>query len=564
VTRPLPSDAAGPDDRPRVLVARKWAYLLCTTAYVPLVPGDLEEPLREMLDELFAAHDRVEVAERVGARLVDLHCVDRRSLQITVDVLAGPLCTARPDHAARLLGALAGGFAQRLRERTIEQQESMVRAVKAVTTKATQRARTAENQRDAMATELSLLRRQLSHQLLHDVHTGLPNKQFLTTRLEEVLNSGCPTSLYRLELNGFRTLNDGLGSRCADAMLVDLTTRLHVALDGEDAMIARLDRAGFAVLVEHRPESPRPATPPARIVARLTEAMAETTYVGDLGVAVTADIGVVQSPPYGTDHHQLLQAADLALRLAKEQGQWRLLTPSEGTADRRLLRLAAIMPGAVETGGLSVGYRSRVDLADRKPVAVDAYPRWADAGLSGRECLDLADRAGLSPQLSGWLLRAAGEWEVPLSVSLSPNQAAAPDLVDTVLDVPLAPARLQVALPAGEVFDGRPQAVDNLTALAKAGVSMAVHDFHGGPSEVVRLPDLPVRAVSLAPRLIAQARALGRRTLVRDAMSSLVALVHEAGATVSVDDVRTEPEVDWWRRAGADTASGPLFPLRVH
>lgn len=544
-------------DRARERVARKWAYLLCTTTYVPLVTSDLEQPLREMLDDLFECGDRLEVAERVGARLVDLNCVDRRSLQITVDVLAGALPQER---AVKLLGALAGGYAERLRQWTTEQQDSMVRAVKAVAMKATRMAQETGTQRDEMATELSLLRRQLSHQLLHDVLTGLPNKQFFTTRLEEVLNSGCPTTLYRIELTGFATLNDGLGGRCADALVVDLTTRLRAAVADEEAMVARVARSGFAVLVEHRPESSRPVTPPAELVARLTDALAETTYVGDLGVALTASIGVVQSPPYGTDQDELLQAADLALRLAKEQGQWRLLTPEEAVADRRLLRLAAIMPGAVETGGLSVGYQLRVDLPDRKPVAVDAYPRWDDAGVAGAECVALAERTGLSPQLSGWLLRTAGDWELPVSVSLSPNQAAAPDLVDVVLDLGLP--RLRLALPAAEVFDGRPQAVDNLTALAKAGVSMAVHDFHGGPAEVVRLPDLPVGSVSLAPRLVAQARALGRKTLVREAMSGLVALVHQAGATVSVDDVRTEPEVDWWHRAGADSASGPLFPVQ--
>jgi diguanylate cyclase (GGDEF)-like protein len=574
VTRLLPNSASTPG-RTGVEVARSWAYLLCANTYVPLVQADLEAPLREMVADLFDALDQAEMAERVGARLVELNCVDRKSLQITVDVLAAPLLAeGTPEQVARLLGALAAGFADRLRSRTTEQQESMVRAVKALAMKATRVAQANQTQRDAMATELSLLRRQLSHQLLHDALTGLPNKQFFTTRLEEVLNSGCPTTLYRIELNGFTTLNDGLGAPLADALLVDVTTRLRAAMHGEDAMVAHVDRAGFAVLVEHRPEASRPASPPACVADRFAEALAETMYVGEVGLALTANVGVVQSPPHGTNHTEFLQAADLALRFAKEQGpgRWRLLTPEEAPVERESLRLAAVMPGVVEMGGLTIGYRLRVGLSDERPVAVDAFPRWEDAGLDGVECVALAEQTGLSTQIPSWLLREAGEqvlsWdtELPVSVDLSPEQAAAPDLVDSVLgtwsDLSLPPDRLRLALPAAEVFDGRPQSLDNLTALAEAGVRTAVHDFHGNPSEVVRLPDLPLRAVSLAPRLVAQARAVGEKPLVTQVMSGLTTLVHEAGATVSVDDLRSEPEVTWWRRAGADVGAGPLFPTQ--
>jgi diguanylate cyclase (GGDEF)-like protein len=576
VTTPLPDEAHDParpsTPRERNKIGRKWAYLLCTTTYVPLVHADLEQPLREAVDELFAAlsGEGLDVAERIGARLVALNCVDRSSLRITVDVLTGPLIAAggSPERVTRLLGALGGGYAEALRQRTMEQQESMIRAVKELAMKAARVAQAHREERDDMATELSLLRRQLSHQLLHDALTGLPNRQFFTSRLEEVLNSGSPITLYRLELNGFGAVNDGLGTARTDALLVAVATRLRNAVAG--AMLARLDRASFAVLDEHRPEVTREPRAPAELVARLTEALAEATYIDDVGIALTANIGVVRSPPHGTAPVEFLQSADLALRLAKEQGpgRWRLLTPDESAGDRRLLRLAAIMPGAMETGQLAVGYQLRVNLADEQPVAVDAYPRWEQAGLTGMSCVALAEETGLSPLVVQWLLREAGEkvtkTELPLSVSLSPNQAAAPNLVDTVLDtltdVSLPPSRLRMAMPATEVFDGRPQALDNLTALAKAGVTTAVHDFRGDPTEVVRLPDLPLRAVSLDPRLVAQARSATRKPLLANAFKTLTALVHEAGATVSVDDLRTEPEKEWWLQAGADTATGPLFP----
>jgi diguanylate cyclase (GGDEF)-like protein len=583
MTEPLPAGPRSTGRRPRadkekarIRVARKWAYLISTTAYVPLEHSDIEAPLLELVNDLFAALRAeplgLDTAERAGARLVALNCVDKSSLQCTIDVLAEPLLTddevrhLPPERVVRLLGALSAGFAESIRRRTTDQQEAMCRALMEVAAKAMRAAENRQTDFGDTSTELSLLRRQLSHQLLHDAQTGLPNRQFFSTRLEEVLGSGVPTTLYRIELNGFSVFNEGLGSPSADSLITAIAIRLRSAFPGADMMVARLDRAGFMVLQECDPDSPGPA----EVAATITTAISELTTLADVGITATAAIGVVQSPPHRPDPVVLMQAADIALRHAKEDGpgRWRLLMPDEDAHDRKLRRLAATLPAALENGELTVGYRLRVSLADRRPVGVDAFPRWPDAGLAEQRCVELVEPTGHSPMLSRWLLRDACDQltgaALPLSVNLSRNQSAAPGLVDSVLEVlhdaAMPVDRLQVAMPAREVFDGRARTMDNLSSLAAAGVGMAVHDFGGDTSEVVRLAGLPLKAVALTARLVSQARDASRKSLVAKALTGLATIVHEAGAMVAVDDIRSKQEADWWRGIGADTATGPLFP----
>jgi diguanylate cyclase (GGDEF)-like protein len=547
-------------EKARVKIARKWAYLISSTAYVPLEHTDLEQPLLEMVHQLFAALTAeplgLEDAERIGANLVSMNCVDKSSLQCTVDVLAGPLLTdddvrdVPPDRVVRLLGALAAGFAEAIRRRTTDQQEAMCRALMEVAKKAMHAAENRQTDFGDTSTELTLLRRQLSHQLLHDALTGLPNRQFFSTRLEEVLNSGSPTTLYRIELNGFSVFNEGLGGPRTDTLMTAIAVRLRTAMP--DMMVARFDRAGFTVLQENGDVSP------ADVIATIHEAISATTHIADLGLTTSASIGVVQSPPHRADPIEFLQAGDIALRHARQEGpgRWRLLMPDEDAHDRRLLRLGATL----DSDQLTVGYRLRVGLADEQPVGVDAFVRWQEPGLA-----EVLEETGMSRRVGEWLLRdACGRTtSLPLSVRLSPNQSAAPDLVDTVLDVldssELPASRLQLAMPASEVFEGRARSVDNLSSLAAAGVATAVHDFGGDPSEVVRLGGLPLRAVALTARLVSQARGASRKSLLGKALTNLATMVHESGATVAVDDVRSRREAEWWRHAGADTASGPLF-----
>ncbi|MGB3441758.1 MAG: diguanylate cyclase [Actinophytocola sp.] len=575
MTKPLPNEPHAPRsqadrEKARVRVARKWAYLISMTTYVPSEHTALEKPLLEMVDDLFAALAAeplgLETAERVGAELVALNCADKSSLQCTVDVLAGPLLTDHdvrkppPERVVRLFGALAGGFTEAVRRRTTDQQETMCRALIEVAKRAMYAAENRQTDFGDTSTELTLLRRQLSHQLLHDPLTGLPNRQFFGTRLEEVLNSGSPTALFRIELNGFEVFNEGLGGPHADALMTAIAVRLRSAMPGEGMMVARFDRAGFTVLQERDANG----TSPAEVVTAINTAVTTTTHVADLGLTPTASIGVVQSPPHRADPVEFLQAADIALRYAKEEGpgRWRMLMPDEDAHDRRLLRLAATMPSALEDERLTIGYRLRVGLVDAQPAGVDGFVRWQEPGLA-----DVVEQIGLSPRLGQWLLRNAcwrmPDGNLPLSVRLTPNQSAAPDLVDTVLtaldEAELPAGRLELAMPAAEVFDGRARSVDNLASLAAAGVGTAMHGFGGDPSEVVRLGGLPVRAVALTARLVSQARGASRKSLLGLALTGLSAMVHDSGAVVAVDDVRSRREAEWWRHVGADTASGPLF-----
>lgn len=127
-------------DRRRKL-ARKWAYLVSLTAYLPMPHAEIERQLLDLVNRVFDAMtseplptDRV---AQIGARLVELHCVGKASLQSTVDVLAGALLSEPelrrfdrlPERVAQLLGALASGYVEATRSSTLEQQDNLHRAL---------------------------------------------------------------------------------------------------------------------------------------------------------------------------------------------------------------------------------------------------------------------------------------------------------------------------------------------------------------------------------------------------------------------------------------------------
>src|SRR5262249_24594752 len=89
------------------------------------------------------------------------------------------------------------------------------------------------------STELKLLQNELSRQALHDVLTGLPNRQFFTTHLEHVLRRTDGLTLYHLDLDGFSLITGGLGRDVGDQLLKSVADRLKALVGSADGMVAK-------------------------------------------------------------------------------------------------------------------------------------------------------------------------------------------------------------------------------------------------------------------------------------------------------------------------------------
>jgi len=428
-------------------------------------------------------------------------------------------------------------------------------------------------------TEVSLLQRRLSHQSLHDPLTGLPNRQFFSTRVENALRHADPKTgitLYHLDLDGFSLIADGLGLEVGDRLLKSIGGKLMSVVADEDAIVARIGGDEFGIVVENAPDTPDVLT----MVRRIYQELSEPVYVdGHRGVAASASIGVVHRPERDIEPAELLRAAHMTLRRAQKNGhrQWQLFDPSQDVHDRRSFTLAATMPGAWESGEIHVVYRPLVRLADEQVVGIEALLQWEHpylGSLSHGKCLELADETGLSLPLGNWLLRKAceevREWQgkvghdLILSVGLTPNQAADPDLVGgiqrTLDETGLRPELLRPGLPVGALLGDHGETLDNVRVLTDIGIETEVLDF-GSVGDVECLEDLPVHAVRIGRRLVGrQARRGGEKSLVSRSLTSLIEIAHAGGASVVVDGIDTEAQANWWLAAGGDVGLGHYFP----
>lgn len=409
-------------------------------------------------------------------------------------------------------------------------------------------------------TEVRLLQAELSRQALHDVLTGLPNRQFFTTHLEGLLRRAFPqtgVTIYHIQLDAVPLISAGLGQKAGDLLLIAVAERLRAVVADQNAMVARIDSAEFAVVIDNKPDTPDVLT----MIGVLNEELsAEPVYIGEHGVSATACIGVVHRPPRDMDPTELLRASAMTLARARSKGfrQWAMFDPDRHRQDVQASILAAQLPGALEMGEIFVTQAPVVDLATNSAVRSELVLQWHHKALGVMphdQCLELAEQTGFSSTLGSILLTATcrelrATPDIPLSVNLTRQQSADMELVSTALrslDLNrVSHERLWLGMPLDLLSDESGEAADNLRMLADLGIEFIGLDFTGSLRDLACLERFSLRAVRIA--------AAFTNTTLRVAN-----LVHQAGALLIVDGIATEEQADWWRHAGADLASGPLW-----
>ncbi|WP_433121796.1 putative bifunctional diguanylate cyclase/phosphodiesterase [Micromonospora sp. CA-246542] len=532
-------------------------------ALLQRLAGQLAQALLAEPFDLRAGH-------RVGAELVAAHIASAEGLGRTVEVIQlrlvrdlGLVSEDVEDRMARLLAAVATGYARALRDRTLDEQESIRRAAMMARTQAERALRASEAR--------------FRHQATHDPLTGLPNRTLFTERLTAALNEpgrgAQRVGVCFLDLDRFKVVNDTLGHQVGDRLLTTVADRLRQSL-GEH-LVARLGGDEFVILVEGAG-----GTDAVVEVAESALAAVRTPAVVDgHELQVTASIGIVERQVAGSNPSDLMRAADSTLHWAKSAGgaRWALYDAERNRRELARYALSAAIPAALERGEFYLDYQPLTSLRDGRLLGVEALVRWRHPELGvlrPDSFIALAEETGLIVQLGGWVLaeacREAEAWSTTggaqapfVSVNLAVRQVHRPGLVAEVRTLlsqtGLPPERLQLEITESTMMSSAKEPVRALRLLADLGVRIAIDDFGTGYSNLAYLRDLPVTELKVAGEFVAGLRspAVGRTD--ERILASLVSLAHALDLTVTAEGVETAGQAERLRAIGCDAAQGWHF-----
>jgi diguanylate cyclase (GGDEF)-like protein len=429
---------------------------------------------------------------------------------------------------------------------------------------------------------LALLRvasREIQRAAYYDPLTGLPGRHFLREVAEATMarahRTGTGMALVILDLDCFQQINDAWGAPLGDLLLKKVGERLQADVRAGD-MVCRWGGDAFALLV-----SDVNVGGVAEVAKRILLSFGEPFELPGhrQKVYLQASLGVALYPEDGADLEELMHAADVALRRAKQEDSgFAFCRPDYDHHTQDRLALQAALHQALQEDDLTLHYQSILDLKTGALDRAEALLRWYRVGelVMPGAFIPLAEESGLIQSLDRFVLRRATLEAVRLglqiSLNLSPKSLQAPEVVEWVRQAleesGLEPARLcleitEVALRG----DKCEQAIAHLKALRALGVRIALDDFGSGYSWLSCLKHTPVDLLKIAPTFVA---GIGQDPRDEEMIRSLIALGHGLGLQVLAEGVETAEQLGWLREAGCDLAQGygvarpvPLEILRM-
>ena len=414
------------------------------------------------------------------------------------------------------------------------------------------------------------LQEQLRHQALHDALTGLPNRTLFVDRLGQAIEQSrrgerMPAVLF-LDVDRFKVVNDSLGHRAGDELLVQLAGRLRSATRRGET-VARLGGDEFTVLLPGATSVADAVT----VAKRILQAVEEPFRVQQRDIVVSVSIGIVLSQPTD-DPDTALRAADAAMYRAKEEGRGSFAVFQEGLHERSLqyLTLETEIRQGLQRGEFEVYFQPIVDLATDAVFGAEALVRWNHPlrGLLAPDAfIPVAEETGLIVPLGQWVWGAAiaqlavfdadpdGPRLGTLSINLSSHQLRSPNLDRERQALSrqhgIDPRRICIELTETVVMDESETTRGTLRAASQAGVKVAIDDFGTGYSSLAYLQTLPVSTLKIDRRFMA---GVGTDASADAIVAAIVEMAHRPGLAVVAEGVEDEVQRQRPPALGSDPA----------
>ena len=393
--------------------------------------------------------------------------------------------------------------------------------------------------------------------LRHDSLTGLLNRSLLSEHLALAVNRARENDrqlvLLHLGLDDFQLVNESLGPPAGDEVLRQVGQRLRDLTRPVD-VVARPGGDEFCVLVA---DIDGDAEEVAEIVAgQISVALDHPFAVGGLDFHIAASVGASLFPRDAKDEHALLKHADSAMYDAKRSGtgSFALYDGNTSAALGRLM-LTARLRTALERGEFTLQYQPIYNLADGRPVSVEALIRWVDAkrGLvMPLEFVPIAEYTGLIEPIGDWVMgricaqaRAWRDQGFDGSVSFNASlRQLQPERFAGTLERALAEAGLEPSAVTVEITESTamrdPSCIEPVLAeLCELGVTIAIDDFGTGYSSLSRLQHMPVQILKIDRSFLEQVPDREHATRIVGATIDLAAAL---GMTAVAEGIETEEQ----------------------
>ncbi|MEN6585075.1 MAG: GGDEF domain-containing response regulator [Sulfuricella sp.] len=421
--------------------------------------------------------------------------------------------------------------------------------------------------------DLKLAREQIDHIAYYDLLTGLPNREFLVRKVNQLLERFPVAEKFALlviNINRFLQIPRTLGMDAGNETLRVIGGRIRESV-GYAGFVARLGGDRFAVLLPLGVQEDALM----QCIARINDSSSEVLNIAGQELFLNCSLGISVYPEDGCDFNDLFINAETAMNRARaERGRnFQFFDSGMNASGQEQLVLEHALHRAIKHEEFILHYQPQFDLRNGRMIGVEALLRWQppDGSLvSPDKFIPLLEETGLIVPVGEWVLRKACEqnraWQqaglppITVAVNLSAIQFHQADLVPMVQRVleqtGLAPRYLELEITENSAMHHEEAIIATLTELRAMGVSLAIDDFGTGYSSLSYLQRFPVNKLKIDRSFVSD---IGEHANGGSLVKAIVSLAQNLGLRVIAEGVETMAQSGFLSSCGCEEVQGYLY-----
>lgn len=402
---------------------------------------------------------------------------------------------------------------------------------------------------------------ELTNEVETDSLTGLLNRRGFYSKLEDIKNKKTTLSLFYIDLDGFKLINDSFGHDAGDQVLKSVSQRLLAQLpEHTDSFACRFGGDEFLVGVV-LPQDDSSVFFDEGLFADSMVSSLSDVYDEGTGhpMSLSASIGVASYPSDVNVITETVFFADAAMYQAKELGKRRWVKYQSGMEQsiRRRSLIAQRLFYAEQNQELMLYYQPIWDFSEGKNciVSFEALLRWHDDELGwvpAEEIVQVAEEIGVIDNIERWVaakalsdllvLRDYVNPEATMAINISAVHLRVPRLPQFLLSIieesELTPADLVIELTESALIADIDDNNNVVRRLVDSGIKISIDDFGTGYSSLAYLHHIPATTVKI-DRSFAERIEHSSKTV-----QHIKQLIEAHGMRVLIEGVETQEQQD--------------------
>tara|TARA_Y100000782_G_scaffold51785_1_gene57639 strand:+ start:36933 stop:38867 length:1935 start_codon:yes stop_codon:yes gene_type:complete len=343
-----------------------------------------------------------------------------------------------------------------------------------------------------------------------DSLTNLLNRSAFIKQAEACINekSKQPFSIFFIDMNGFKPVNDNFGHNIGDEILRQLSRRLQTTF-AQTAIISRWGGDEFILLAKTDK-----ADEIDTIAKSICHLFATPFHIHDYSIDMDVSIGVSTYPTHSLTLSELISYADVSMYSNKhdDKGDYVVFNNTLAKKVQSEFYLSTAITSAISNQQLSLVFQPIIDAENDRYHAVEALLRW---NLDGEQIppdifIPIAERNGSIRSIGQWVLDESIKqqktleregFDVKVCINVSVIQFDDPKFVNCIAKLlakyDVKASNICIEITESVFSTDKPKIIAALKQLQALGIFISIDDFGTGYSSLSLIQDFGVHVVKI-------------------------------------------------------------------